>query len=287
MDYKRIYEIAAKIILSDTFTEERWKKYHEEHPNAKRENHTIVPNPPSTSHEEEHAKHTDEDKLKYCGIRRLLRALNIYFEKKIQKIVCAGHEYITPDNVKSADNGIDDAEKHVKEMRDNDIINQNNGVAVHITANDAKELIDCCITEGDYNLYQISALITSNIDAIFENSVYITRNESKPEKEERNKKKKRSVFLNTEIYNGACKINGEIFSVLFTIGISRFSNQETGKVEIKRRLYHFTLTNIKKLLPQMGQLSPGKQRKQPNMHTIKNWEKAKKHIVDLGNIPIH
>ena len=80
----------------------------------------------------------------------------------------------------------DDAKKHIKEMRDRDIINQNNGVSVHITANDAKELIDCCITEVDYNLYQISALITSNIDTIFENSVYVVSPKKKSGTERKN-----------------------------------------------------------------------------------------------------
>jgi hypothetical protein len=173
-------------------------------------------------------------------------------------------------------------------MRDRDIVNQNNGVPVHITSNDEDKLMYSCHEEGKHNLYQIAALITSNIDAIFENSVYIMRNESKPEKEERNREQERSVFLYTEIYNGACKVNGRIFSVVFTIGFSRFHNTETKKDEIKGRLYHFRLTNIKKLLPPMGKLIPGKHfGSRINEKSIKNWEKAKKHIVDLGNIPIH
>ena len=75
MGYKRIYRIAAKIILSDTFTENEWKEYHEEHPCAKRENHTIVPNPHSTSHKNEHTKNTQEDKSKDWSIRRLCGSL--------------------------------------------------------------------------------------------------------------------------------------------------------------------------------------------------------------------
>ena len=95
MDYKRIYRIAAKIILSDTFTEEQWKKYHEEHPYAKRENHTVVPNPSSTSHEEEHKKHTKEDKSKNCGVSGTERKNDQYFciRKLITELVKLTEKY--------------------------------------------------------------------------------------------------------------------------------------------------------------------------------------------------
>ena len=43
MDYKRIYSIVAKIILSKTMTESQWKNYLKQHPRAKRRNHHIIP----------------------------------------------------------------------------------------------------------------------------------------------------------------------------------------------------------------------------------------------------
>ena len=42
-----------------------------------------------------------------------------------------------------------------------------------------------------------------------------------------NKSKGLSKFLFTETYNGACKVNGKIFSVVFTVGVARFHNTET------------------------------------------------------------
>ena len=123
----------------------------------------------------------------------------------------------------------------------------------------------------------------------------------------RNREQKQSIFLYTETYNGAYKVNGKIFSVAFTIGVSRFHNTKKTKDEIKGGLYHFRLINIKKLLPHPEHNSSPKQRQQscenaikkllppmgkliPGIHSgsrineksIKNWEKAKKHIINLG-----
>ena len=225
----------VKSILSFRMTEDEWQKYYKLHPLADKSNHLIVPNTFLQKHTEQPVELNKEE------IEELRRRVNDV------------HKYITPLNIRSAENGIDDAKKNIDTIRKGEnIVNQNNGISVHITADDAKELEHCCREEGKHNLYQIAAFVTSNIDTIFKNSVFIMRNESKPEKEERNKKQGRAVFLGTEIYNGACKVNKETFSVLFTVGISRFCDHQTGKLEVKRRLYHFRLTNIKKTASSSG-----------------------------------
>ena len=44
MDYKRIYSIVAKIILSRTMTETEWQSHKKRHPHSQRKNHHIIPN---------------------------------------------------------------------------------------------------------------------------------------------------------------------------------------------------------------------------------------------------
>ena len=119
MDYKRIYKIAAKIILSKTMTESEWKKYHEEHPHAKRENHIIIPSSTSISQENKNKRHKRKDNARNREVRRLLRTLRLHIEKKYNKLqerIHSGHEFIVPNNIRSADNGIEDAKKHIKEI---------------------------------------------------------------------------------------------------------------------------------------------------------------------------
>ena len=119
------------------------------------------------------------------------------------------------------------------------------------------------------------------LHTLFEQSIFLGRLESIPQKEKRNKKKGKPQWLYKEFYTGGCKANGEIFSVVFIVSVLR--PQESNSIEENevRKLYCFRLTNIKKLLPHPEQ-SSHKQRQQFCENAIKNWEKAKKHIVDLG-----
>ena len=55
-------DLADEMIKSFEMTESEWKKYSERHPNAKKENHTIIPDGQMKTKDKYKAKLTDEQK---------------------------------------------------------------------------------------------------------------------------------------------------------------------------------------------------------------------------------